>query len=88
MTDTEFIAACHQAKLPQESLDLMLRLRRLAINGQDFAAPEIWAELIRNAQQEAGQVLPEFRDFHAEVLARGLAHFTENWPTTAAKAGP
>lgn len=87
MTDTEFIAACHTARLPPESTELTIRVRRLAVNGQDFAAPEIWAELIRNAQQEAPQVAVEFRDFHAEVLARGLAHFKENWPTTATKAG-
>lgn len=85
MTDADFIASCHKAKLPPESLDLLIRVRRLVVTGQDFASPEIWAALIRNAQREAPLVVAEFRDFHAELLARGRAHFTASWGETAAK---
>lgn len=85
MTDADFIASCHKAKLPPESLELMLRLRRLVVTSQDFASPEIWAVLIRDAQREAPLVVAEFRDFHAALLARGRAHFTTSWGETAAK---
>lgn len=87
MTDVEFIASCHKAKLPPESLELMLRLRRLVVTGQDFASPEIWAALIHDAQREAPQVVAEFLDFHAELLTRGRAHFTASWPASAKAAG-